>query len=337
LKRVAIVLFQLGGPENQAAVEPFLYNLFCDPDIIDFPLAWIARKPLAKFISTRRSKSVAHHYAQIGGGSPIGRLTEEQGRALEAALAPYVEAKTFVAMRYWHPLTSEALSDLAGWPYDELVLLPLYPHYSYATTRSSLKEWKRQARGKLSQPARIVESFYDHPAYIEALRARVDEKLSTLQNPGEVHLIFSAHGLPMKLIKNGDPYPVHISKTMNLVLERGGWPNPRVLCYQSRVGPQKWLEPSLVQTIDWLAEEGVKRMLVIPISFVTDHIETLHEINIEAREQAEELEVSEFVMTDGLNDSPYLIRALADLVLKSVGFERGIETAAQAAGSARAV
>ena len=336
MKRVAIVLFQLGGPENQAAVEPFLYNLFCDPDIIDFPLAWIARKPLAKFISTRRSKTVAHHYAEIGGGSPIGRLTAEQGRALEAALAPYVEAKTFVAMRYWHPLTSEALTELAAWPYDELVLLPLYPHYSYATTRSSLKEWKRQARGKVTHAAHVVESFYDHPSYIEALRTRVDEKLTKLQNPGEVHLVFSAHGLPMKLISNGDPYPVHISKTMNLVLERGGWPNPRVLCYQSRVGPQKWLEPSLVQTIDWLAEEGVKRMLVIPISFVTDHIETLFEVNIEAREQAEKLGVKEFVMTDGLNDSPYLIRALADLVLKSVGFERGMETAAQAAGSARA-
>src|SRR5271168_5252411 len=143
-KKIAAVLFQLGGPDTQAAVEPFLYNLFCDPDIIDFPLAWIARKPLAKLISTRRSKVVAQHYAEIGGGSPIGRLTEAQGRALEAALSPYVEAKTFVAMRYWNPLTSEALSALNAWPHDELVLLPLYPHYSFATTRSSLKEWKRQ-------------------------------------------------------------------------------------------------------------------------------------------------------------------------------------------------
>ena len=337
MKRVAIVLFQLGGPENQAAVEPFLYNLFCDPDIIDFPLAWIARKPLAKLISTRRSKTVAHHYAEIGGGSPIGRLTEEQGRALEVALRPYVEAKTFVAMRYWHPLTSDALIALAAWPYDELVLLPLYPHYSYATTRSSLKEWKRQARGKISQPGRVIESFYDHPAYIDALRARVNEKLSKLPNPEAVCLVFSAHGLPMKLIKNGDPYPVHITKTMNLVLERGGWPNQHVLCYQSRVGPQKWLEPSLVQTIDWLAEEGVKRMLVIPISFVTDHIETLHEINIEAREQAEKLGIQEFLMTDGLNDSPHLISALADLVLKSIGLEPVAGPTSEAAGAARLV
>ena len=244
MKRVAIVLFQLGGPENQAAVEPSLYNLFCDPDIIDFPLAWIARKPLAKLISTRRSKTVALHYHEIGGGSPIGRLTEQQGRALEAALSPHLEAKTFIAMRYWHPLTSEALAALAQWPYDEMVLLPLYPHYSYATTRSSLKEWKRQTKSKGGQKARVIESFYDHPGYIEALRARIDEKLLKLKDPEKVFLVFSAHGLPMKLIEKGDPYPVHIDKTMKLVLARGGWPNQHVLCYQSRVGPQKWLEPS---------------------------------------------------------------------------------------------
>ena len=337
MKRVAIVLFQLGGPDTQAAVEPFLYNLFCDPDIIDFPLAWIARKPLAKLISTRRSKVVAEHYAEIGGGSPIGRLTAEQGRALEAALSPYVEAKTFVAMRYWHPLTSEALAALAQWPHDELVLLPLYPHYSFATTRSSLKEWKRQTRNKLREPARIIESFYDHPDYIEALRQRVDEKLATLKNPNEVFLVFSAHGLPLKLIQNGDPYPVHISKTMNLVLERGHWPNKHVLCYQSRVGPQKWLEPSLTQTIEWLAEEGVKRMLVIPISFVTDHIETLHEINIEAREEAEKLGVQEFVMTAGLNDSPKLISSLTDLVLKAVGVTEKSDSQSQSTSRARAI
>jgi protoporphyrin/coproporphyrin ferrochelatase len=337
LKRVAIVLFQLGGPDTQAAVEPFLYNLFCDPDIIDFPLAWIARKPLAKLISTRRSKVVAEHYAEIGGGSPIGRLTEEQGRALEAALSPYVEAKTFVAMRYWHPLTREALAALAQWPHDDLVLLPLYPHYSFATTRSSLKEWKRQTRGKLREPARIIESFYDHPDYIEALRQRVDEKLATMKNPDDVFLVFSAHGLPLKLIQNGDPYPVHIGKTMNLVLERGHWPNKHVLCYQSRVGPQKWLEPSLTQTIQWLAEEGVKRMLVIPISFVTDHIETLHEINIEAREEAEKLGVQEFEMTAGLNDSPQLIRALTDLVLKAVGVTEKSDSQSQSTSAVRAV
>lgn len=144
LKKIAIVLFQLGGPDTTAAVEPFLYNLFCDPDIIDFPMAWIARRALAKFISTRRSKVVAEHYREIGGGSPIRFLTERQGAALEEMLAPWVQAKTIVAMRYWHPLTSEAIAALMCEKYDDLVLLPLYPHYSFATTKSSLKEWNRQ-------------------------------------------------------------------------------------------------------------------------------------------------------------------------------------------------
>jgi protoporphyrin/coproporphyrin ferrochelatase len=324
VKKVAIVLFQLGGPEDQAAVEPFLYNLFCDPDIIDFPGAFLARKWLARRISTRRSKTVAHHYAEIGGGSPIRRLTEEQGAALEEALRPYVQAKTFVAMRYWHPLTSEALGALEAEEFDELVFLPLYPHYSYATTRSSLKEWERQARGRLRDGA-LVEHFYDHPLYIQALAERINEKLAELARPEEVFLVFSAHGLPMKLIKAGDPYQRQIEETKRLVLERGGWANRNVLCYQSRVGPQKWLEPSLVQTIERLAADGVKRMMVIPLSFVTDHIETLHEINIEAREQAEKLGVEEFSMMPALNDSPVFIGALADLTLKAAALPSGLQ------------
>ncbi len=326
MKKIAIVLFQLGGPDTTAAVEPFLYNLFCDPDIIDFPMAWIARRSLAKFISTRRSKVVAQHYEQIGGGSPIRRLTEQQGAALEKALSPWVQAKTIVAMRYWHPLTSEAIAALNRETYDDLVLLPLYPHYSFATTRSSLKEWNRQTRDGLPRKGRLVENFYNHTLYVESLRSRIDEKLSELRKPEDVFLVFSAHGLPMKLVKAGDPYPQQIEETMRLVLARGAWANPRALCYQSRVGPQKWLEPSLTQTIERLAHEGVKRMLVIPISFVTDHIETLHEINIEAREEAEKLGVEEFSMMGALNDSPIFIRALADLVLKAAGFERGIDT-----------
>ena len=326
MKKIAIVLFQLGGPDTTAAVEPFLYNLFCDPDIIDFPMAWIARRALAKFISTRRSKVVAQHYQEIGGGSPIRRLTEQQGTALEKALSPWVQAKAIVAMRYWHPLTSEAIAALKSETYDDLVLLPLYPHYSFATTKSSLKEWNRQARDGVAGKGRLVENFYNHPLYVESLRSRIDEKLSELRKPEDVFLVFSAHGLPMKLVKAGDPYPQQIEETMRLVLARGTWANPRVLCYQSRVGPQKWLAPSLTQTIERLAREGVKRMLVIPISFVTDHIETLHEINIEAREEAKKFGVEEFTMMGALNDSPVFIRALADLVLKTAGFERGIDT-----------
>jgi protoporphyrin/coproporphyrin ferrochelatase len=321
-KNFAVILFQLGGPETLDAVEPFLYNLFCDPDIINFPGSFLARKPLAKLISTRRSKNVAKHYAEIGGGSPIRRLTEQQARSLEAALRPRINARTIVAMRYWHPDTREAIAALERGPFDELVLLPLYPHYSFATTGSSLKEWNRHYSARV--PVRTIDHFFDHPDYVAAIVERINSVLCELDDPDQVHLVFSAHGLPLALVEKGDPYPKQIEQTVKLVQELGSWENPFTLCFQSRVGPQKWLQPSLTTTIEKLAHSGVKRMLVIPISFLTEHIETLHEINIEAREEAEKLGVAEFHMMPALNDSPLLIRALADLVLRAVGMRSGV-------------
>jgi protoporphyrin/coproporphyrin ferrochelatase len=325
-KKIAVVLFQLGGPDSQAAVEPFLYNLFCDPDIINFPGAFLARKLIAKLISTTRSKVVGQHYAEIGGGSPIRRLTEQQARALEIALKPHISARSIVAMRYWHPNTAEAITALDSQPYDELVLLPLYPHYSFATTRSSLNEWNRQFKPKT--PVKLIDHFYDHPDYIAAIVERINSVLAEIKRPDEIHLVFSAHGLPLALVEKGDPYPKQIEETVQMVRELGAWPNPHLLCYQSRVGPQKWLQPSLTTTIEQLAQSGIKRMLVIPISFLTEHIETLHEINVEAREEAESLGVTEFRMMPALNDSPLLIRALADLVLRSVGMRSGVASLA---------
>jgi len=320
-KRIGIVLFQLGGPDTLKAVEPFLYNLFCDPDIINFPGAWLARKPLAKWIAVRRSKVVAEHYAAIGGGSPICQLTEDQARALEDALRPHVDARAVVAMRYWHPFTAEAIAQLEGMHLDELILLPLYPQYSFATTASSLKEWGRLYRPNSSLPVRTIQIFYDHPLYIAALAEKINLGLAHVRHPEGVFLVFSAHGLPISLIERGDPYQRQIEETVRLVREFGDWPNSHVLCYQSRVGRQKWLEPSLTHTIERLAKGGVKRMLVIPVSFVTEHIETLHEINIEAREEAEALGVEEFAVMAALNDSPKFIAALADLVLRAVRVE----------------
>ena len=325
-KKIAVVLFQLGGPDSQAAVEPFLYNLFCDPDIINFPGAFLARKLIAKLISTTRSKVVGQHYAEIGGGSPIRRLTEQQARALQAALTPHISARTIVAMRYWHPNTAEAIAALDSEPYEELVLLPLYPHYSFATTRSSLNEWNRQY--KPTTPVNIIDHFYDHPDYIAAIVERINSVLADIKHPDDIHLVFSAHGLPLALVEKGDPYPKQIEETVQMVRDLGAWPNPHVLCYQSRVGPQKWLQPSLTATIEKMAHSGIKRMLVIPIAFLTEHIETLHEINVEAREEAESLGVTEFRMMPALNDSPLLIRALADLVLRSVGMRSGVASLA---------
>ncbi|HTZ99407.1 MAG TPA: ferrochelatase [Candidatus Aquilonibacter sp.] len=325
-KSIAVVLFQLGGPDSQEAVEPFLYNLFSDPDIINFPGSFLARKTLAKWISSRRSKTVRVKYAEIGGGSPIRRLTEQQGHALEAALRPHIPARVIVAMRYWHPDTMEAIAQLESGPYDELVLLPLYPHYSFATTGSSLKEWDRLYKAKV--PVHRVDHFFDHPDYVSGIIERTNSVLRQLPRPEGVHLVFSAHGLPMALVEKGDPYPQQIAATVKLACELGAWPNPHTLCFQSRVGPQKWLQPPLTGTIERLAREGVRRMLVIPISFLTEHIETLHEINIEAREQAESLGVRDFHMMPALNDSPLLIRALADLTLRAVGRRSGVASLA---------
>jgi protoporphyrin/coproporphyrin ferrochelatase len=325
-KKLAVVLFQLGGPDSQAAVEPFLYNLFCDPDIINFPGSFLARKPLAKLISVTRSKTAGQHYAAIGGGSPIRRLTEQQARALELALRPHIPARTIVAMRYWHPDTAEAIAALESAPFDEIVLLPLYPHYSFATTGSSLKEWNRLYKPRV--PVHLIDHFFDHPDYVAGIVERINSVLQQLPRPEEVHLVFSAHGLPMALVEKGDPYPQHIEATVRLVRELGSWSNPHVLCFQSRVGPQKWLTPSLTGTIERMASEGQRRILVIPISFLTEHIETLHEINIEAREHAESLGITEFHMMPALNDSPLLIRALADLVLRAVGRRSGVATLA---------
>jgi len=328
------VLFQLGGPDSLEAVEPFLLNLFLDPDIIPLGPFGLLRRPIAKLISSRRSIPVAGRYAEIGRRSPIGMLTERQRLRLVEAVSPYIDAVAVVAMRYWHPFTSEAVDTLqkAG-PLDEIVLLPLYPHYSYATTLSSLKEWRRVADqvkwGQLGRPPeRTIDNFHDHPLYIQALVQRIGSVLRQFTDSSRIHLVFSAHGLPMSLVEKGDPYPKQIEETVRLVCELGakqysGWPRTHLLCYQSRVGPAKWLQPPLTETIERLGHEGVKEMLVAPISFVTEHIETLHEINIEAREEAEKLGIERFRMMPAVGDSPLFIAALKDLVLRATGIEAG--------------
>jgi protoporphyrin/coproporphyrin ferrochelatase len=333
-KRVGIVLFQLGGPDSLEAVEPFLLNLFLDPDIIPLGPLGILRRPIAKLISSRRSIPVAGKYAEIGRRSPIGLLTERQRVRLVAALSPYVEAVAVTAMRYWHPLSMEAADILLkAEPLDDIVLLPLYPHFSYATTLSSLKEWRRvygPPNGRAKE--HTVGQFYDHPLYIQAVVQRIGSVLRQFPDSSRIHLVFSAHGLPMSLVEKGDPYPKQIDTTVRLVCELGarqytGWPRTHLLCYQSRVGPAKWLQPPLTGTIERLGHEGVKEVLVVPISFVTEHIETLHEINIEARAEAKGVGIETFRMMPAVGDSPLFIAALKDLVLRAVGMEAEQPTA----------
>ncbi len=312
-------MFQLGGPDSPSAVEPFLYNLFCDPDIIDFFGAWFARRPLARYIARNRAGVVREHYNAIGGQSPIRLLTERQARALESALAPQFNAKCFIAMRYWNPLTAATVAEVNAWNAPELVLLPMYPQYSFATTSSSLKEWNRLYHPNGTGPRRhTVENFFDHPLYIQSIAEKIALTLTHFDDPARVHIVFSAHGLPLSLIERGDPYAKQVEETVRLVMQSGGWRNPHTLCFQSKVGRRKWLSPSLTETIDRLIPAGEKNLLLVPVAFVTEHIETLHEINIEAREQAHKLGVEQFEMMPAIGDSPTFIAALADLVLKSL-------------------
>jgi ferrochelatase len=333
-RRIGVVLFQLGGPDSLEAIEPFLFNLFCDPDIIDFPFARIGRKPLAKLISSTRARKVQHHYATIGGGSPIRRFTEQQARALQRKLTESgLNARCFVAMRYWHPFTVEAIEQLRAARCDEVVLLPLYPHYSSTTTGSSLNEWRRQFREAL--PVHSVEPFYRHELYLQALVEKIDETLARFADPERPEIVFSAHSVPVAVIEKGDPYQHQIEETVELLMQRGGWRNHHRLCYQSKVGASKWLQPSLHTALRELAVQKNREVCVVPVSFVSDHVETLGEIDHEARAEAAKLGIQRFEMTSGLNDSPTFIAALADLVGAAIdtdsGRERGRESFAVAA------
>lgn len=316
--RVGVVLFQLGGPDSPAAIEPFLYNLFCDPDIIDFPFARLGRRPLAKLISAARARKVQHHYAAIGGSSPIRSLTERQARALQVRLQDAgLDVTCVVAMRYWHPFTAEAIASLDSAECDELVLLPLYPQYSTTTSGSSLNEWGRQYRGAAT--THCIRDFYRNTGYLASVAERIDEALRRFVTPDDVELVFSAHSVPVSVIDSGDPYQRHIEHTVELVMRLGGWKNSHRLCYQSKVGASRWLQPSLRHTIRTLGGVGMKRVCVVPISFVSDHVETLGEIDHEARELAHGIGIEQFEMVRGLNDSPTFIAALAELVTDALG------------------
>jgi ferrochelatase len=317
-RRTGVVLFQLGGPDSLEAIEPFLFNLFCDPDIIDFPFARIGRKPLAKLISSTRARKVQHHYAAIGGCSPIRRFTEQQALALQRRLNESgMDARCFVAMRYWHPFTAEAIEQVRAAECDEVVLLPMYPQYSSTTTGSSLNEWRRRFHDEL--PVYCVEPFYRHHLYLDALAEKIKETLARFPHPGRPELVFSAHSVPMSVIEGGDPYQRQIEETVEMLMQRGGWSNRHRLCYQSKVGASKWLQPSLHKTLRTLAAEKVSEVCIVPISFVSDHVETLGEIDHEARHEAAALGIRQFEMMPGLNNSPKFISALADLVETAIG------------------
>jgi ferrochelatase len=319
--KIGVVLLNLGGPDSLDAVKPFLFNLFNDPDIINFPLSFLFRKRLAKLISDKRSEKIKLQYSQIGGKSPLLDLTMKQAAALEKQLKTKINAKVYLAMRYWHPFTEEALNEMEKDGVERIILLPLYPHYSSSTTGSSVNEWNRVIG---SYPAlknieiKLVEHYYDFPTYIDAIVENVNQTLEKFPENvrNNVNILFSAHGTPMKLVRQGDPYSKHIAQTVNLVMERGKYRQKHYLCFQSKVGPQKWIEPKTIDVIEKLAGEGVKNLLIVPIAFVSDHLETLFEIGIEFRHLAGEKGIEQFEVMPALNDSPKFIEALSELVIK---------------------
>lgn len=323
-EKIGVVLLNLGGPDSLEAVEPFLFNLFSDPDIIDFPGSFLFRKRLAKLISTRRSPGVIEQYRKIGGKSPLKDHTLRQATLLEEKLNQRIDARVYVAMRYWKPFTDEALDAVERDGIKKVILLPLYPHFSKATTTSSVKEWERHlALRDIDVEHSLIEHYFDHPTYIDAFVERVQQGLKRFAEDvrDEVKILFSAHGTPMKLVKQGDPYSHQIAKTVAAIMEQGAFKQTHTLCYQSKVGPLKWLTPSTPDTIADLASKGARHMLLVPVAFASDHLETLFELGIEYRRQARERGVVQYEVTEGLNDSPKFIEALSQLVFERLGVD----------------
>lgn len=320
--RVGVLLLNLGGPDQLEDVGPFLFNLFADPEIIRIPFKWLQR-PLAWFISSRRTKTSQDNYRQIGGGSPLRRITEEQAYALKQRLHELgQEVDTYIGMRYWHPFTEEAIARIKRDRTERLVILPLYPQFSISTSGSSFRLLQRiwLEDPKLSNiEYTVIPSWYKQPAYLQAMADLIAQELEKLPNPDKAHIFFSAHGVPRSYVEEaGDPYQQEIEECTSLIMQTLNRPNDYTLAYQSRVGPVEWLQPYTEDAIEALGKQGVEDLVVVPISFVSEHIETLQEIDIEYREVAEHAGIHNFHRVPAPNTHPLFIQALADLVIDAL-------------------
>lgn len=326
---IGVVLMNLGGPEKVEDVEPFLYNLFMDPAIIDMPLGGIFRHWLSRLISSARSKKVGKDYELIGGGSPINHLTREQAQSLESALnrlygqAAGVTFKVYIAMRYWRPTSEEAAKKMKADGVKKVVLLPLYPHYSKTTTGSSLVYWwmLEELQEIPAWPTTYVYEYATHPKFIRAISARIDEAIAKFPESGrdDLQLLFSAHGTPLyEMKKRRDPYCCLIHATVERVMAYRKNDLPYHIAFQSKVGPAEWLTPSTPDKLKELGEKGHKSVLLIPVAFVTDHIETAYELDIQIREEASHYGIENYAVTGGLNSHPDFIEALAEAAASQI-------------------
>ncbi len=314
--KIAVILFNLGGPDSPEAVEPFLRNLFSDPAIISLP--WFVRLPLAKFIARRRAPLAREIYHQIGGRSPILEETQRQARALEDELSGGgVEAKAFVAMRCWHPFSDGTALAVKNFAPDHIVALPLYPQYSTTTSASSFKDWDRAAKkAGLDVPLTRVCCYPQESGFIQAAAAKVRAAMAGARSDISYRLLLSAHGLPKKTIASGDPYQWQVERTAKALVDELGMTDS-VVCYQSRVGPLKWLEPSTDNEIRRAGADG-KGLIVVPIAFVSEHSETLVELDIEYAKLAGAAGVPDYRRAGTVGAAPLFIEGLAGLVRRAV-------------------
>ena len=320
--RVGVLLLNLGGPDELDDVRPFLFNLFSDPEIIRIPFP-VLQKPLAWVISSRRVKTSQANYQQIGGGSPLRRITEAQAKALQSQLQQKgQDSQIYIGMRYWHPFTEEAIARIKRDQIERLVILPLYPQFSISTSGSSFRLLERlwQQDPALNQiEYTVIPSWYQQPGYLQAMAQLIAQELDQFANPDQVHIFFSAHGVPVSYVEEaGDPYQKEIEDCTHLIMQTLNRPNTHTLAYQSRVGPVEWLKPYTEDAIPELGAQGVEDLLVVPISFVSEHIETLQEIDIEYRELAEESGIHNFRRVPALDTHPVFIDGLADLVVDAL-------------------
>jgi protoporphyrin/coproporphyrin ferrochelatase len=320
--RVGVLLLNLGGPDKLEDVRPFLYNLFVDPEIIRLPSP-LLQAPLAWLISSLRAKKSQENYRKIGGGSPLRRITEAQAQALRTQLQQDGHDVTvYIGMRYWHPFTEAAIAQIKQDNIEELVILPLYPQFSISTSGSSFRLLERLwADDPELQNVKytVIPSWYSHPGYLQAMANLIGQTIDQVPHPSQAHVFFSAHGVPASYVEEaGDPYQQEIEASVALIMRQMNRPNPHTLAYQSRVGPVEWLRPYTDEAIAALARDGVKALVVVPISFVSDHIETLEEIDMEYREIAEQAGVEQFARVPAPDTDPTFIKALAALVIQAL-------------------
>ena len=328
-EKIGVLLFNLGGPETLDQVRPFLYTLFSDPDIIRLPWKGL-QKPLAWLISTQRYRKSRAYYEQIGGGSPLRRITDEQAQALQATLASRgVEAEVYVGMRYWNPLIEEAVARITSDRLSHLVVLPLYPQYSISTTGSSLNRLRELlgpvGGGKMK--ISVINDYHDDADYVDSLTETVSKELAEFPDthPSRTHILFSAHSVPVSYIEKGDPYLDQTKRTVELVMQRLGVDRPYSLSFQSKVGPVKWLTPSTDTAVRDLAARGTSQVLLVPVSFVSEHIETLYELDILYKGVAEEVKLPHYRRAGALNTRQDFIEALANLVTKTLDSDRAVQ------------